>query len=277
MKYNIVTDSACELTQELETATKRTMIPFFIDIGEKRYVDDGTIDLPELRKAMKDYDGVPKTAAPTPYDFLKAFEKGTETFAVTISSALSATYSNAILAKQMAEEQGNKLIHVFDSRSAVCGETAVVQKLKEFIDQGMEFQDIVNKVEEFITTRRTLFVLESLDNLMKNGRMSKVAGFIANVLSIKPVLTADKNGEIKLVEKTRGLKKAHTRMIEIIGEDKELLKDRVLFITHCNAAKAAEEIKEQIIKMYQPKDVQVLETGGLSTIYADNGGIVISY
>lgn len=277
MKYNIVTDSACELTEELETATKRTMIPFFIDIGEKRYIDDGTIDLPELRRAMKDYDGVPKTAAPTPYDFLKAFEKGTETFAVTISSALSATYGNAILAKQMAEEQGNKLIHVFDSKSAVCGETIIVQKIKEFIDQGLEFNDIVTKVEEFIANSRTLFVLESLDNLIKNGRMSKVAGFLANVLSIKPVLAADSNGEIQLVEKTRGLKRVHAKMIEIIGEDREILKERVLFITHCNAAKAAEEIKQQIVKMYQPKDVQVLETGGLSTIYADNGGIVISY
>lgn len=277
MRINLITDSACELSESMQKATDRILIPFSINIGDKSYVDDGSIDLAELRRAMKEYNGVPKTAAPSPYDFLKAFEKGAESFAVTISSNLSATYSNAMLAKKMAEEKGNKLIHVFDSKSAVCGETIIVHKIKEFLDLGLQFNEIVEKVEAFIETRRTIFVLESLDNLMKNGRMSKLAGFFANVLSIKPVLEADNNGEIRLVEKTRGLKKAHSKLVELIGKDKELLKERLLVITHCNAAKAAEDIRDEIISLYNPKEVQILETGGLSTIYADNGGIVIAY
>lgn len=277
MRINLITDSACELSESMQKATDRILIPFSINIGDKSYVDDGSIDLPELRKVMKDYDGVPKTAAPSPYDFLNAFEKSAESFAVTISSSLSATYSNAMLAKKMAEEKGNRLIHVFDSKSAVCGETIIVHKIKELIDLGLQFNEIVEKVESFIETSRTVFVLESLDNLMKNGRMSKLAGFFANVLSIKPVLAADENGEIKLVEKTRGLKKAHAKLVELIGKDKEILKERLLVITHCNAAQAAENIRDEIISLYNPKEIQILETGGLSTIYADNGGIVIAY
>ncbi|MDO5689854.1 MAG: DegV family protein [Tissierellia bacterium] len=277
MKIGIITDSACDLTPEMERGFSRQSIPFKITLGEKTFVDDGSIEQGELIREMKAYQGVPKTAAPSPGDFLASYEKADQSFVVTISSALSATYSNAILAKQMLEEKTDKLVHVFDSKSAGSGETLVYLKIKELLEQNMGFEEIVTKVEEMIRGMRTIFVLESVENLRKNGRLSKVAGFLASVLSIKPVLYADEKGEIKLKEKARGLKKAHELLIQYIGEDKELLKERIMVICHCNRLATAQKIRDEIEKRFAPKEIHLVDTGGLTTIYADDGGIIISY
>ncbi|MDO5717979.1 MAG: DegV family protein [Tissierellia bacterium] len=275
-KY-IVADSSCEFTEEMKKDDKIIEIPFKIDIDNERFIDDGSIDIDHLLKKMKDFKGIPKTAAPSPGDFLAAFEKGKEVFAITISSALSATYSNAVLAKKMAEEKGSRLIHVFDSKSASSGETLVALKIREYIENGLEFDEIVEKVESFISKMKTVFVLDSIDNLLKNGRMSKITGFIANVLSIKPVLIGDENGEINLLAKARGIKNARAKLVEIIGEDKDILKEKTMVITYCNSKEAAEDLKREIEQKYGPKEIYLIETGGLSSVYADDGGIVISY
>lgn len=273
----LVTDSCCEFNQSLKSLDeKRIRIPFLIDVDEDRFVDDGSIDTGKLIEKMRESSNAPKTAAPTPYDFLKAFEKGRECLCVTISSKLSACYSNACLAKKMAEEGGEKLIHIFDSKSAVAGETLIAMKINKLLEEGINFQEIVSKMETFISEMKTYFVLDNIDNLLKNGRLSKVQGFLANVLSIKPICCGD-DGEIKMLDKTRGIKKALSKLVEIIGQDRDLIKDRDVIISHCHASENAEKIKREIQERYSPKSIQIVETEGLSTVYADDGGIVISY
>lgn len=272
----IITDSSCDLNKEYREYVDNKVVPFFLDIGEESLLDDGTYSQLDILEKMKASKTVPKTAAPSPGDYLKHISPDQDNFIVTLSSKLSATYSNAVLAAQMAKEEGRGRVHVFDSRTASAGESLVAIKLREFIDKGLEFDVIVEKLEAFIKGMNTLFVLDSLENLGKNGRLHGIAEKILGILSIKPVMYAV-DGEIKMLDRPRGLKRAHERLVEYLGKDIERIRDRTVVITHSNAEAGAVSMADRIKERYPVGRVLIFETGGLSTTYADDGGIIVSY
>jgi DegV family protein with EDD domain len=253
------------------------LVPLKIDVEDKSFVDDHSMDVKELLSAMKNSNEPVRTSSPSPGDFLSQYEKGENVFVVTLSSALSSTYSNAVLAKNIALETSNKFIHVFDSLSASVGETLVSLKIFELIQKNFNPKEIVKKVEEYIEGMKTFFILESLDNLMKAGRISKTMGHIASMLSIKPIMGGDEDGTIKLVEKVRGSKRAFKRLVDIIGEQGENFEDKILGIAHCNALEKAEELKRSVEEKYNFKEIIIVETAGLSTAYANDGGIIVAF
>ncbi|HSH35191.1 DegV family protein [Schnuerera sp.] len=277
MEYKIVADSSCDLNKKLKDKLNIGLVPLKIDVEGQTFVDDESLDVNDLLVAMKNSKNPLKTSSPSPGEFLKEYEKGDSVFVVTLSSALSSTYSNAMLAKNIALEKGNKFIHVFDSLSASIGETLVSIKIFDLIQKNYSNTDIVAKTEEYIKEMKTFFILESLDNLMKAGRIGKVIGQIATRLSIKPVMGANDDGTIKLVEKVRGSKRAFKRLVDIIGEQGERIEEKILGIAHCNAEDKAKQLKKEIQKKYKFKDIIIVETAGLSTAYADDGGIILAF
>ncbi|NMB27996.1 MAG: DegV family protein [Tissierellia bacterium] len=277
MKFKIVADSSCDLNEELKKKLNIGLVPLKIDVEDYTFIDDDSLEVDKLLNAMKNSKEPIKTSSPSPGDFLKEYGKGENVFVVTLSSALSSTYSNAVLAKNIALENSNKFIHIFDSLSASVGETLVSLKIFNLIQENFSPKDIVEKVEEYIKNMKTLFILESLENLMKAGRVSKVMGHIASVLSIKPIMGDDGDGTIRLVEKVRGGKRAFKRLVEIIGEEGDGFEDKILGIAHCNALNKAEELKRKIEEKYNFKQIIIVDTAGLSTAYADDGGIIIAF
>lgn len=277
MKRIIVADSSLELNEELSQRLGVHCVPFRVDVGEELFIDDDTVDQQHLLNAMKAYPDAPKSAAPAPGAYLEAYGDADEVFVVTLSKKLSASYNNAILAKQMREEQNPQVkIHVFDSKSAVCGETRVAGAIRAFLDAGAVFDSIVKKVEEKIEESFTFFVLESLENLMKNGRISRWKGAIAGALSIRPVMHAP-GGEIELYHMARGQQKAYRKLVDAIGETGANLAERVFYISHCNAQEAAEEILAMVEQRYRFRAVHLTGMKVLSSMYAYDGGIVISF
>lgn len=277
-KFKIVADSSCDLTSDLKEKLKIGLVPLKINVGENSYADNENIDIKGLLMDMKKSNKPVKTASPSPNDFMKEYEKGDNIFVVTISSALSSTYNNAILAKNIILEQSKeKFIHVFDSLSASIGETLISMKINELIEKKFDKFDIIEEVEGYIEDMKTFFILESLDNLVKAGRISKLLSHIGSILSIKPIMGSNDDGTIKLVEKTRGKKRAFNRLVEIIGEQGEKLEEKILGISHCNAPEKAEKLKKQIEEMYNFKEVIIVETAGLSSAYANDGGIIIAF
>lgn len=277
MEYRIVADSSCDLNEDLKGKLDIGLVPLKIDVEGHTFVDDESLDVKELLMAMKSSKNPIKTSSPSPGEFLKEYEKADNIFVVTLSSALSSTYSNAVLAKNIALEKGNKFIHVFDSLSASIGETLVSIKIFNLIQKNYSRNDIVAKTEEYIKEMKTFFILESLDNLIKAGRIGKIIGQIATKLSIKPVMGSNDDGTIRLVEKVRGSKRAFKRLVDIIGEQGERLEEKILGIAHCNALDRAEQLKKEIQKKYNFKDIIIVETSGLSTAYADDGGIILAF
>jgi len=217
-----------------------------------------------------------KTSAPSPSLFLEKFKFGDSVFVVTLSSKLSATYQVAVSAKDMyIEEYGKKFIHIVDSLSACMGEGVIALKLSELAKNGLSAQEIFEQINEYMKNVRTFFILDKFDNLVKTGRVKPYIAKIATVLNIKPICTAE-NGEIKMLEKSRGFPKAMSRMVEIIKNEVPDIENRVIGITHIQAYEKAVALKEELFAQLRPKDIVIQDGKGIATTYANRGAVVLA-
>lgn len=273
----IIVDSSSDLTEEMKKELDVSIIPFKIIIESEEYIDDEELDLEEMISHMrKSSEGI-KTACPSPGDYYEEFEKHDDMYVVTISSQLSGSYNSAVIAKDMIlEKYPDKKIEIIDSKSASAGTALVTLKLKEELDKGISREEIIKNMDETISEKHIYFVLESLKNLINNGRISRTKGLIASVLSFRPIMTGN-NGAIELVEKVRGNKKAFDRIIELIGENIPEGKGQRVQISHVDALDRANKLKEAIEEKYDFKEVNVVHATGLCSAYADYKGIVMSY
>ncbi|MGM0499569.1 MAG: DegV family protein [Bacillota bacterium] len=278
MDFKIIVDSCCDLTDEIKERFNISTAPLSIDVGDQHFIDDETLDREGLLNAMRSSSEAPKTASPGPNPFLDIYRKYENSFVVTLSKELSASYQNAVLAKELLkEEAADKFVKVFNSFSASVGETMIAYKLGELIEAGLNRDEIIEKTENYIDEMQTLFVLDSLDNLIKAGRMGKLKGKIASFFNIKPVLAGTSEGTITLIDKARGSKKAIRKLVDKIGERGENLEEKVLGIAHCNALEKAEYIKQKAAEEYNFREIIIVETAGISTVYANEGGIVLAF
>lgn len=276
MDYKIVADSGCDTNLELRKEIGVEIVPFSMTLGRETFIDNDALDVDDFIAKMHAYKGQARSSCPSPQDFIDRCSKGVVNFIVTLSSKLSGSYDSANVAKGILFEQGIEA-YVFDSKSASAGQLLVVRKIRELINKGNKKADIINLAEDFIGRMKTFFILNNLENLIKNGRMSKVAGLIAGVLNIRPILRGDKNGEIALFSKVRGSKNSIQKLADTIGEVCKDVKDQILAITHCNGAEKVAVLKKIIEEKYNFKDIVIAPTHGLTGMYANEGGIVIAF
>ena len=278
----ILADSCCDLSPELLKKTQARVAPLTITIDDKHYVDDGTVDIPPYLAAMKASKNPVRSACPSP-DLYAEDIRATEgdCFIVTLSSKLSGSHNAAALGAQLAEEDmPEKKVHIFDSESASAGETYLVLMIHDLIAAGKSFEQIVEIVEEKIRSMHTLFVLDSLDNLVKNGRISKTVALLANVLSIRLLMSDDGHGAIKNISKARGIKGALSQMVETCRKHTEGLAaaSQRLVISYCNCPERARQVRDMIReKCPAIGEIIMTPTSALSSMYANDGGIVIAY
>lgn len=278
MSYLILCDSCTDFTEEMKNDPHFIHIPLTIHIGDYDIIDDDTFDQKDFLRRIDEYPSCAKSSCPSPDSYIQHFEQADDIYMVTLSSHLSGSYNSAVLAKNMYEEDHpDKNIHVFDSLSASAGQTLVALKADELAKEGLAFTQVVEHTEQFLHEMGTKFVLESLETLRKNGRLSTVTATIASALNIKPVMTSNGHGEIDKVTQARGMSKAIAKMAEAIKADAVNPAEKILMIAHCNNAERAMYAKEQITRLLSFKDVMITETGGISSLYAADGGIVICY
>lgn len=276
MKYQLIVDSCCELTQELKESLHAKSIPLKMIVDEKEYVDDENLDLEEFLQALKTVKVLPKSSCPSPGDYADAFiaSDAEFIFVVTLSSRLSGSYNSAMQGKIIAEEAGKK-IHIFDSKSASACELLIALKIKELIEKGLETQEIIAGVDAFIAESVILFALENTDNLVKNGRMNSFLGKALTMLNIRLILSSDGDGNIKLVSKVRGgsektIAKLADKIVENCGETK----GKTLVITHCKNTVAVKALIKILKERCSFGQIVIMPTGGLSSMYADIGGVL---
>ena len=278
----ILADSCCDLSPELLKKTQAKIAPLTITIDDTHYVDDGTVDSPPYLAAMKASKNPVRSACPSP-DLYAEDIRATEgdCFIVTLSAKLSGSHNAASLGVQLAQEDmPEKKVHVFDSESASAGETYIALMLHDLIAAGKSFEQIVELVEEKIRSMHTLFVLDSLDNLVKNGRISKTVALLANVLSIRLLMSDDGHGAIKNISKARGIKGALGQMVETCRKHTEGLAaaSQRLVISYCNCPERARQVRDMIReKCPAIGEIIMTPTSALSSMYANDGGIVIAY
>lgn len=278
MSFHIVADSCCELTVDMKKRGNIEIAPLTLEVGGESILDDETFDQKYFLKRVAECPECPKSACPSPDYFRKSFLNGAERcYAVTLSAQLSGSYNSAVLGANLAQEENEDLkIHVFNSRSASIGETLIVKKIVECEEAGMSFERVVETVELYISTQNTYFVLENLETLRKNGRLSKAKALVASALKIKPVMGATPEGDIVQLDQARGINKALMKMVDAIVNDAQHVENKTLAISHCNCPERAEMVKEALLERLAVQDVFVLDTQGVSSMYANDGGIIIA-
>ncbi len=277
MKYKIVVDSCCELPESLLQDERFQRVPLGLEVGNYSILDDESFDQKEFLRKVAEYPKCPKSSCPSPERFMESFhEEAEHVYAVTLSSHLSGCYNSAQLGKRLyLEKYGEKQIHVVDSESASGGETQIALKIMELEEKGFSFEKIVEKVEAFRDSIHTYFVLDNLETLRKNGRLSGVKALVASTLNIKPVMGSNK-GEIIQKSQTIGIKKALSRMAELAASEVRNAAERRLIITHCNAAERAEQVKQMILEKVKFRECIIMDTRGVSSMYANDGGVIVT-
>ena len=278
MSFKIVVDSCCDLTPQMRRDPCFVKVPLTIHSNGSVFVDDDTLDQADLLWAMKQSPEAPSTACPSPQAYLDAFQREEQDiYVVTLSALLSGSHNSAEQARVLMEEEGpERNIYVFNSCSAASGEVLIALKIQELASSGMPFKRVIREVEQYIYQMQTLFVLESLENLRKNGRLTKAQAVVTGALRIKLFMGATPEGEICKLGQALSMKQALGKLVDRIAEDPSH-KGRTVAICHCGCMDRAFQVKQQIEAKCQAGKILILEAGGITTVYANTGGIVVAY
>lgn len=277
MSYKIVADSCCEFPEEYRKNPEFQNVALELMVEDEVIIDDETFDQAAFLKKVAASPRCPKSACPSPEKFMEAYRTEAENvFVFTLSSKLSGSYNSAELGKQLYHEKyGEKNIYVCDSQSASCGETQLAFKAVQWSKEGLAFEEICKRLADYRDHMNTYFVLNNLETLRKNGRLSGVKALVASTLSIKPVMGADK-GEIRQLGQAIGIKKALARMAEVVAREAVHPEEKMLMITHCNCKERAESVKKMILEKIRVKGTLVMDTRGVSSMYANDGGVIVT-
>ena len=276
--YKIILDSCGELTAEMKTDGHFSNVPLTIDIDGHSIVDDESFDQSDFLRRVRESPKGPQSACPSPESYMHAYEGDADNvYVVTLSSQLSGSYNSAVLAEKLYREEHDdgKRIHVFDSCSASIGETLIGIMAQELEKAGATFDEVVRRTEEYIRTQHTFFVLETLETLRKAGRLSNLKAFVAQKLNIKPIMGSTDEGSIQQLDQSRGMKKALAKMVDKMLAVTKNCEERILAISHCNCPERADYVKELVESAAVFRDVIVVDTAGISSMYANDGGIIM--
>ena len=277
MSYKIVVDSCCDLSAQMAQDPCFVRVPLTIRAGGSTFVDDSGLDQGDLLWAMRQSQEAPATACPPPQAYLDAYQGADDVYVVTLSALLSGSHNSAEQARMLMEEDHpNKNVYVFNSCSASSGEVLVALKVRELAESGAPFKHVVREVEQFIYQMQTMFVLETLENLRKNGRLTRLQSVITGALKIKLLMAATPEGEICKLGQTLSMKQALSKMVDHMANDPAHA-GRTLAICHCNCLDRAFQVKAMAEQRCKFAHILILEAGGITSVYANDGGIVTAY
>lgn len=279
MAIKVITDSASDLPEALVVANDIEVIPITVSFpGDPRiYRDRVDISTREFWNRMFTSSKLPKTATPGPLAFVDAFEKWLqqkgEVIYVGLSSGLSSTFQTAQLALEMV---GSSRIKLVDSLSASLGTGIQVLKAVEYVKAGLGLEEVTARVENYRDSMETIFTLDTLENVVKGGRLPRIVGVVGGLVDFKPIFRGE-NGKVAIYEKLRGRKKALKRMVELAGTLGETAHKRVVGITHVDCLPEVEYLASRIGERYQPKEILISEMSAGVGTYAGRGGILLHF
>lgn len=277
MSYKIILDSCGELPEEFLHDNRFERVPLGLEVGEYHILDDENFDQKEFLKKVAEYPGCPKSSCPSPERYMEACNTDAEhVYIVTLSSQLSGSYNSAELGRKLyLEKYGQKDIFVVDSHSASGGETQIALLAMELEEKGLSFEEITKRLTAYRNEMMTYFVLDNLETLRKNGRLSAVKSMVAQTLNIKPVMSAAE-GVIIQKSQTIGIKKALLKIVEYLLKEVPDVEKKRIVITHCNCQQRAEFVKDLLESKIRVKELLIMDTAGVSSMYANDGGVIIT-
>ncbi len=276
MIRRLIADSCADFTPEKKEQTGVRLVPLTLTIGNENFVDDESFCQKTFLNKMKTSEECPRSACPSPERYMREFEGADEIFVVTLSEALSGSYHSALLAKQLYQEEHPEVkIEVVDSKSASVGESLLILKLHSLLEK-FSFEETAKRIAVFRDHMQTKFVLEDLEVFRKNGRLTNVQALLCSALNIKPLL-AGENGQIVKIDQARGVERTLKKLVEHLAADVKEATTKTLAIAHCNHPARAEAVRQMIMSRVPFYECMIVNTAGVSTMYANEGGIIVAY
>ncbi len=283
MSFKIVADSSCDIIDEFREWDNFCSVPLTLQINDYIIQDDENFDQDDFIARMNANGGLAKSACPSPEAFREACEGDwDEVYIITITDKLSGSYNAALQGKLLYEEENNddKKIYVFNSLATSGLETLAVLKIHELASDGMSFDQVCDEVDDYISNHEGLyFCLESLDALKSNGRLFALAAKVLEKIRVKLVCKRNAEGNISLAGQDLTNSRALVKMVSLIADevkDKNLDGQRV-YITHVCCPDKAEFVAEKLREKTNYKNIRIIKASGLNSLYASDGGIIVSY
>ena len=252
-----------------------TTVPMKI-VAQKEYVDDVNLDVAAMVADLQAYKGKSGSSCPNVGEWLEAFGDADCVFALTITKHLSGSYNAAQKAVQeYMEEHPDRKAYAIDSLSTGPEMMMIVDKILECEAVGMDFEATKEAVLHYANHNHTLFCLESMMNLGRNGRVPMAVARIAGLLGVRA--TGDvEGGQITALHKPRGAKKATETLFAMIKE-RGFKDGNVLRIAHCFGEESALALRDMVLAEF-PNTKFILEpTTALCSFYAEKGGLIIGF
>lgn len=268
-------DSTSDLGPELSARHNFNVIPLYVLLREKSFLDSIEIKTPDLFTWTAETGELPKTSAISVGDFIKHFEQPGEHLYIGISSQLSATVKNAQIAASMLP---NQHIRIIDSMNLSSGEGLLLLKAAEMRDKGWSIDEIHTKVELSKTKVRTSFIIETLDYLYKGGRCSAMQNIMSSLLSIRPTIAMRPDGTLGVKAKTRGTRKRSLlTLIEDFKRDLPNIDLSHVFITHTGAEEDAALIYQELVNLTPIENIHRVTAGSVIASHCGPGTLGLVY
>lgn len=278
MTWKIVADSGCDYRtiENLAVDTLFESVPLTIQVGNEIFIDNAQLNIDNMMEKMYTTSSASKSACPSPDDYMKAFDGASNIFVVTITGTLSGSYNSAQVAKRLyLEDHPDVNIHIIDTLSAGGENDLIIKKLNLLIGQGLSYEEVIKEITAYQAKTKLLFVLFKVDNLVKNGRLSKLLGAVVGLLNIRMVGEASQDGKLELLQKARGAKKS------LIAAFDELIKAGYtggqIIIAHRNNPKFCQQFSEMVRERFPQAVIEVIPTSGLCSFYAEENGLLMGY
>lgn len=271
----LFTDSTADLGPELALRYNIRVIPLYVTIDAQTYLDGVNLSTAELFRSVQLTGQLPKTAAPSVAVFREAFGQSDECLYIGISSRLSATMQNALLAREAC---GSDRIYIVDSLNLSTGIGLLALKAADLRDQGLPAQEIYQHLNALVPKIRTSFVIETLDYLYKGGRCSAMENIVGSLLKIRPVIAVRQDGTLGVKGKTRGSRqKALQMMLDDFEANKAEINPERVFVTHTGCDNDAQYLRDELLKIAPIQEILITQAGAVIASHCGPDTIGIIY
>ena len=273
MKFKLIADSSCNIISMVNPNFGTVPMKVRTD---REYIDDANLDLAAMVEDLRNYSGKSGSACPSVGEWLEAFGDADCVFCTTMSKGLSGSYNSAQQAvAAFMEENPGKKGYVFNTLSTGPQQAFLNEKVLELIDQGLEFEEIIEKAESYYDNTHILFCLESMMNLARNGRVPLAVAKLCGMLGIR-VCGDVKSGMITPEHKPRGAKKATETLVKMMKE-RGFYDGAQLRIAHCFGETPAQDLANAIKAEFPNARITLEPTTALCSFYAEAGGLMIGF
>lgn len=278
MEWKIVVDTACdfrEIPNKAENVTYER-VPFSLQIEDKVFVDTLDLDIDKMMEEMYASSEPARSACPSPEAYLAAYRGAKNVIVLTLTGAMSGSYNSAIIGEKMLKEENEDVnIHIIDTLSAGGENDLYLLKINELIKEGLSFDEVVSEMKKYQENSKLIFVLEKVDNLVKNGRLNKLTAAVVGLLNMRMVGEASDEGTLHLLHKVRGEKKAVSTVVDEMI--KAGYKGERAVITHRNNESICKKIEDKLKEKFSNVEFIVVPTSGICSFYGEEGGMLLGY